>query len=90
MNKAELERNAVLTEYDIVDLNEQPKLPYADNTFDFITNVVSVDYLTKPMEVFRCARLKLAAVGDHAHTPLYMDASGIPHGGSWAARYPLV
>ena len=26
-------------------------LPYEDNTFDVITNAVSTDYLTKPIEV---------------------------------------
>jgi len=62
MNKAELERNSVLTEFDVVDLNENPKLPYADNTFDFITNVVSVDYLTKPMAIFRCDLCSLACL----------------------------
>lgn len=30
-----------------------PKLPYEDNSFDVITNAVSVDYLAKPMEVFK-------------------------------------
>ncbi|CAE7876601.1 unnamed protein product [Symbiodinium sp. KB8] len=29
-----------------------PKLPYGDSEFDFVTNVVSVDYLTKPRDVF--------------------------------------
>ena len=60
MNEKELKRNKVLTEWDIVDLNEQPKLPYEDNTFDFITNAVSVDYLTKPLAVFQCAVLCVA------------------------------
>ena len=31
----------------------EPKLPYEDNSFDIITNAVSVDYLTKPIEVFK-------------------------------------
>lgn len=53
MNEAELKRNAVLTDYEVKDLNQDPKLPYEDNTFDVITNAVSVDYLNKPMEVFR-------------------------------------
>lgn len=30
-----------------------PSLPYEDNSFDVITNAVSVDYLAKPLEVFR-------------------------------------
>ena len=51
MNKEELERNPVLTERVVHDLNVDPKLPYEDNAFDVITNTVSVDYLTKPKEV---------------------------------------
>lgn len=53
MNEAELKRNPVLTEYIIQDLNDNPKLPFEDNAFDVITNAVSVDYLTKPIEVFK-------------------------------------
>ena len=30
-----------------------PSLPYEDNSFDVITNTVSVDYLARPLEVFR-------------------------------------
>jgi len=52
MNEEELARNPVLTDYAVKDLNEDPKLPYDDNTFDFVTNAVSVDYLTRPKEVF--------------------------------------
>lgn len=29
------------------------RLPYEDNSFDVITNAVSVDYLTRPIEVFK-------------------------------------
>ncbi|XP_048492119.1 uncharacterized protein LOC104903974 isoform X3 [Beta vulgaris subsp. vulgaris] len=43
----------VLTEYVVQDLNVNPKLPFDDSSFDVITNVVSVDYLTKPLEVFK-------------------------------------
>ncbi|CDY47761.1 BnaC07g41990D, partial [Brassica napus] len=43
----------VLTEYIVQDLNINPKLPFEDNSFQVITNVVSVDYLTKPLEVFK-------------------------------------
>jgi hypothetical protein len=51
MNADELVRNKVLTDYEVKDLNADPKLPYPDNTFDVVTNAVSVDYLTKPQEV---------------------------------------
>lgn len=53
LNAEELARNPVLTEYVVQDLNANPKLPFEDNSFDVITNVVSVDYLTKPIEVFK-------------------------------------
>ncbi|KAJ4780497.1 S-adenosyl-L-methionine-dependent methyltransferases superfamily protein [Rhynchospora pubera] len=53
MNEAELKRNPVLTEYIVQDLNVNPKIPFEDNSFNVITNVVSVDYLTKPIEVFK-------------------------------------
>ncbi|XP_071721481.1 uncharacterized protein [Rutidosis leptorrhynchoides] len=53
LNEQELKANKVLTEYVVQDLNTNPKLPFEDNSFDVITNVVSVDYLTKPIEVFK-------------------------------------
>ncbi|KAK4434145.1 hypothetical protein Salat_0577200 [Sesamum alatum] len=53
LNEAELKQNPVLTEYVVQDLNVDPKLPFEDNTFDVITNVVSVDYLAKPIDVFK-------------------------------------
>lgn len=63
MNKQELARNPVLTEYDVIDLNNTPKLPFENNSFDFITNAVSVDYLTKPLEVFRCDAVSSLSTG---------------------------
>lgn len=53
MNEAELARNTQLTEFAVKDLNEDPTLPYEADSFDVITNAVSVDYLTRPLEVFR-------------------------------------
>lgn len=53
MNADELKKNAVLSDYTVHDLNVDPKLPYEDASFDVITNAVSVDYLSKPFEVFQ-------------------------------------
>lgn len=53
MNEEELKANPVLTEYVVQDLNLNPKLPFEDHSFDIITNVVSVDYITKPLDVFK-------------------------------------
>ncbi|XP_073224588.1 uncharacterized protein [Cicer arietinum] len=46
-------RRQVLTDDVVQDLNVNPTLPFEDNSFNIITNVVSVDYLTKPLNVFK-------------------------------------
>lgn len=51
MNEAELKRNRQATDYTLKDLNKDPTLPFEDGTFDFVTNVVSIDYLTKPRQI---------------------------------------
>lgn len=54
MNAKELEANTQLTEFHVQDMNQQPALSqFEDNSFDVICNVVSVDYLTKPREIFQ-------------------------------------
>lgn len=53
MNEEELSSNPRLDDYVIHDLNENPVLPYADNEFDAAAICVSVDYLTRPVEVMR-------------------------------------
>ena len=53
MNAEELKRNPQLTEWAVQDLNADPRLPYESDSFDAITNAVSVDYLTKPQQVFQ-------------------------------------
>ena len=53
MNADELARNPQLTEWTVHDLNADPILPYGDNEFDAATIAVSVQYLTKPLEVFQ-------------------------------------
>jgi len=51
MNSNELKKNSQLTEMVVRDLNVDPVMPFADNSFDFVTCVVSIDYLTRPLEV---------------------------------------
>jgi len=53
MNGVELERNPLLTDRTVHDLNASPELPYADATFDAVVNAVSIQYLTRPIEVYR-------------------------------------
>ena len=52
MNAYELSKNVQLTESVAKDLNIDPTFPFEDNSFDFVTCVVSTDYLTRPLEVF--------------------------------------
>lgn len=53
MNTAELSKNEATTESAVVqDLNEDPVFPFEAESFDIITCAVSVDYLSKPKEVF--------------------------------------
>jgi SAM-dependent methyltransferase len=53
LNKNELTENKALSEIVIHDLNRDPHLPFPNNTFDAVINTVSVDYMTRPIEVFR-------------------------------------
>lgn len=51
MNAVELDKNPILTESVVRDLNKEPTLPYKDASFDVITCTVSIDYLTSPLKV---------------------------------------
>jgi SAM-dependent methyltransferase len=52
MNDDELAANAHAQARVVHDLNEDPRLPFADDTFDAAVCCVSVDYLVHPIEVF--------------------------------------
>ena len=52
MNAAELRANPRLTDHEVRDLNADPTLPYEDASFDAVVCAVSVQYLTRPIEVF--------------------------------------
>jgi SAM-dependent methyltransferase len=53
LNENELRRNPTLSDRVIHDLNRDPRLPFEDGTFHAVICTVSVDYLTRPVEVFR-------------------------------------
>lgn len=52
MNEAELTANPAATSIVVRDLNADPSLPFSDRRFDAVVCCVSVDYLTRPLEVF--------------------------------------
>jgi len=53
LNREELDRNSALAERIEHDLNADPYLPFDDACFDAAICTVSVEYLTRPVEVFR-------------------------------------
>ncbi|MPZ98136.1 MAG: methyltransferase domain-containing protein [Dehalococcoidia bacterium] len=63
MNRRELDGNPQLTEHTVHDLNADPQLPYPDASFDYVLNAVSVQYLTRPVEVFASVRRVLRPGG---------------------------
>ncbi len=52
MNERELAANHVASARVVHDLNADPHLPFEDEAFDDAVCCVSVDYLTRPVEVF--------------------------------------
>lgn len=52
MNPAELAGNEMADDWSVADLNLEPLLAYDDEAFDAVTCCVSVDYLTRPLDVF--------------------------------------
>lgn len=55
MNANELAANEMADEWSVRDLNVDPTLPFDDGEFAAVTCVVSIDYLTRPLDV--CAEV---------------------------------
>ncbi len=52
LNSTEMRENPQLSEYAVHDLNACPALPFADGVFDAAVVTVSIQYMTRPAEVF--------------------------------------
>lgn len=52
LNRTEMEENPALDEVIVHNVNREPRLPLADASFDGAVMTVSVQYLTRPIEVF--------------------------------------
>jgi SAM-dependent methyltransferase len=56
LNAVEMAENPQLAAAVVHDLNREPKLPFADSAFDAVVCAVSVQYMTRPIDVFREVR----------------------------------
>lgn len=63
MNAAELAANPMLDERVVQDLNAEARLPWPEDHFDAALCTVSVEYLVRPVEVFREVRRVLRPGG---------------------------
>ncbi len=61
MNAAEMSDNPQLDSFVVHNLNREPALPFPDASFDAVVCAVSVQYLTRPVEVFTDVRRVLVA-----------------------------
>ncbi|WP_321416933.1 methyltransferase domain-containing protein [uncultured Desulfobacter sp.] len=63
MNAEELDANAKLDTRLVQDLNQTPKLPMDDNSFDAVICTASIEYLTRPVAVLQEVRRVLSPNG---------------------------
>jgi SAM-dependent methyltransferase len=63
MNREEMAANPQLDDWVVHDLNRDPRLPFLDGSFGAVACAVSVQYLTRPFDVFADVRRVLAPGG---------------------------
>ena len=68
MNTEELAANPAAAATVVHDLNADPRLPFDNESFDAVVCCVSVDYLTRPIEVFRDVARVLRPGGSYVCT----------------------
>ncbi|KAJ1448080.1 hypothetical protein M885DRAFT_540394 [Pelagophyceae sp. CCMP2097] len=80
LNAVELLANPSKTEWKVKDLNKDATLPYADGSFDVVTNSLSVDYLRDPLAVFSEMRrvLKPGGLACNAFTNRCFPSKVVP------------
>jgi SAM-dependent methyltransferase len=94
MNAEELAKNRRLDHYFVQNLNEIPRLPLADQSFDAVLNTVSVQYLQQPEEVFgeiyRILKPGGLAIISFSNRMFYQKAIAAWRDGSESNRVSLV
>ena len=94
MNAEELAKNRRLDHYFVQNLNENPKLPLADQSFDAVLNTVSVQYLQQPEavfgEIYRILKPGGLAIISFSNRMFYQKAIAAWRDGSESNRVSLV
>jgi SAM-dependent methyltransferase len=94
LNAEELARNPRLNHYFVQNLNENPKLPLDDESFDAVLNTVSVQYIQYPEAVFseihRILKPGGMAILSFSNRMFFQKAIAAWRDGSEASRVALV
>jgi len=94
LNSEELERNSRFNHYFVQNLNQNPKLPLEDQSFDAVLNAVSVQYLEYPEAVFseihRILKPGGMAIVSFSNRMFFQKAIQAWRDGSEASRVALV
>ena len=94
MNAEELAKNRRLNHYFVQNLNENPQLPLADQSFDAVLNTVSVQYLQQPEvvfgEIYRVLKPGGIAIVSFSNRMFYQKAIAAWRDGSETRRVNLV
>lgn len=94
MNAEELAKNRRLDHYFVQNLNENPQLPLADQSFDAVLNTVSVQYLQQPEvvfgEIYRILKPGGIAIVSFSNRMFYQKAIAAWRDGSETRRVNLV
>ncbi|TAE59851.1 MAG: SAM-dependent methyltransferase [Nostocales cyanobacterium] len=94
LNAEELARNPRLNHYFVQNINTQPQLPLADQSFDAVINCVSVQYIQYPEAVFteihRILKPGGVAIFSFSNRMFYQKAIQIWRDASEPSRVELV
>lgn len=94
MNAEELAKNPQLDHYFVHNLNENPKFPLEDQSFDAVLNTVSVQYLQQPelvfTEIYRILKPGGIAIISFSNRMFYQKAIAAWRDGSEKQRVELV
>jgi len=94
LNEEELARNPHFNHYFVQNLNDNPKLPLEDQSFDAVLNTVSVQYLQYPEaifpEIYRILKPGGIAIISFSNRMFYQKAISAWRDGSESSRVQLV